>query len=327
MLASLARHLSRAALLASGTVAALSCYSADFDERASGVYSCEADADCSEGYVCDVFACVDDTGPRVQVLGPEPLSRTTFGEAELEVTVEVGELTFTQSSGHDEGEGFVQILLDGEVVVTRYDEGDAADGVVVPVALDGLGPGPHHLTAMAMFGDDVPYPNPSASAHSVFFLDDGSPQAAIVSPAPNSLHLVDRPLEVRVGTINFDMVVSGPACHLDAFEAGECEGLPDPATYDQQGHAHMYLLDDFPACLGGGDGGDDCVNKYVASVRPKSQEEAENPDGVVGEIEATSFTDPGIVWLSTGLQYSDHSPYPSIDDPIYDQFQIEIVDR
>ncbi len=305
------------------------CFTGDFDENAEGAYSCDSDTDCSNQFVCSLFRCVSDLGPSLEILSPEPDSITAVTQGEgMTITVRINDLELSKSAGHTDGDGFVELRIDDDVLESRIDAGNAADGITIPISAETLAnysAGAHHIRVQVKFGDGFRYPNPSASGHRAFFIDDGAPHVGIMEPGPGSLHLAGRELAVKIGAINFDMVIEGDTCTQEDFESTEgCEG--DPANFDEYGHAHMYLLDDFPSCLNGGVGGE-CSSKYVTSVRPKTQDEVDDPSGVHGSIPGGSFPRPGITKLSTGLQYNNHKPYVSPSAPVFDQFEIEIIKR
>ena len=114
--------------------------------------------------------------------------------------------------------------------------------------------------------------NPSASAYTVFYIEDSNtacPQAAIVFPPHGHIHVADEALELIVAARNFEFVGSDEDCRIEAgcdpwVEGAEC--LPvDCEISAPTGHAHVYTLSDYPACLSDEI---DCNGDYVLSLRP-----------------------------------------------------------
>src|SRR5262249_27627470 len=154
-------------------------------------------------------------------------------------------------------------------------------------------PGAYHLLVQAVYGDEItPYANPGASAYTVFFIEDENPirpQIAIVEPPPNHVHIVGEPLDVVVAVRNFMLQDAGTDCRIDEAcdpwgpDAAAC--LPECPVVPA-GHPHVYLLEDYPACL---DASPTCNGDYVLSMRT-----AESEGGVAtSSIPATIFTEPG----------------------------------
>jgi hypothetical protein len=90
-----------------------------------------------------------------------------------------------------------------------------------------------------------------------------------------------------------------------------------------QGHAHVYILSDYPACLSNDI---TCNGDYVLSLRPSENVELAGTT-VTATIPADRFTKAGSVTFSAGLQYTDHLPYPNQSVIIYDQITIEVAER
>ena len=76
------------ALLAAAPLGALAgCYEAEFDELASGLYTCSVDADCNSGFRCIDEVCIDDLGPSLEVTGPELLQVLPEGDTEFMLAI------------------------------------------------------------------------------------------------------------------------------------------------------------------------------------------------------------------------------------------------
>ena len=302
----------------------VACYTVDFDPNANDVYYCTADSDCSEGQSCSAFACVDDSGPQVAINGPELLQNLAAGTATLTVNYSFENFTISDSNEKIEGQGKMLVSIVGTDIqtVSVVEAGAQLD-------ISTLAPGTYRLEAKAVFGDESSYTNPSASAYTVFYIEDTNterPQAAIVSPGPNKVHVVDEDLEIVVAARNFLFQSSGEDCRIDAdcdpwgADADLC--LP-ACELNPSGHAHLYFLDDYPACL---NNEIDCNGDYVLSLRPSDNVDS---DGVTATatIPANRFSEPGTYVFSIGLQYNDHEPYPGPNFIIYDQVEVEVVER
>ncbi len=321
--------LHRASLLLAATASlVLGCYSVEFDESRSDVYYCQSDDDCLAEQSCSEFRCVDDRGPALQITLPEPLTPLGVDDTSLAITFAHAGLVLSDADAVVEGEGKVHITIDPD-----------RDTAITEVALtDGLNlefggplePGPHRLIAQAVYGDGTSYANPSAIDHTVFFVQDvnpARPQVAIVEPRPGYRHVVGEPLTVTVATRNFDLVNSDEtgcqAIDCDPFgdDAASCTFASDSCTsVTTSGHAHVYILPDYPACLSDVIS---CAGKYIQSIKPA--EGTANQVTVV--IPGDRFPEAGTFPLSVGLQYNDHDSYPNEPHAIYDQFHIEIVER
>ncbi|KIG18123.1 hypothetical protein DB30_02010 [Enhygromyxa salina] len=307
------------ATLALGGVVA--CYTADFDETLSDVYYCQTDSECGKTQVCSQFRCVDDSGPQVRVTGPEPLQNLQFGTDLLTVNYATEGLNITDSNAHTEGDGKLLVSIAGTEISTTS---IIAQGAQLDIS--SLAPGAHRLLVQAVYGDGTPYTNPSATGSAVFYLEDENPmrpQAAIVSPLPGYVHALGEPLEVTVAARNFAFVETSEDCRVDdpcdpwGPDAAMC--LPACAVVPQ-GHAHVYMLADYPACLGNAI---TCNGDYVLSLRPGENVDVSGTTATA-TIPANRFTEAGTFTFSVGLQYSDHLPYPNQSVIIYDQITVEV---
>lgn len=303
---------------------AIACYTADFDETASDVYYCQTSSECGETQTCFQFRCVDDTGPQVRVTGPESLQNLQFGTAMVTVNYTTEGLTVTDSNAKTEGEGKLLVSIAGTELSTTSIVSQGAQ-----LDISTLAPGAHRLLVQAVYGDGTPYTNPSATAATVFYLEDENPerpQAAIVSPLPGYVHVLGESLEVVVAARNFEFVEDGEDCRVDdpcdpwGPDAAMC--LPACAVVPQ-GHAHVYLLSDYPACLGNAI---TCNGDYVLSLRP-GEKVAVAGTTAIATIPADRFTEAGTFVFSVGLQYTDHLPYPNQSVIIYDQITIDVAER
>jgi hypothetical protein len=296
------------------------CYKIDFDETLEGVYYCVTDADCGDSQACFQARCVDDSGPQVLVTGPEPLQNLAFGSATLTANYDIQNFTISDANAVVEGQGRVQVSIAGTDIsaISMIEAGAELD-------ISTLAPGAYHLYVQAVYGDGTPYTNPSAKAYTVFFIEDENPlrpQVAIVSPPPDYVHIVGEPLEVIVAVRNFTLQDVGTDCRIDEG----CDPWAVGATclpacpVVPAGHPHVYMLDDFPACLSANPS---CNGDYVLSMRL-----AEAMGGVsTSSIPGDRFLEAGTVTFSASLQYNDHNAYPNVEFGIRDQFTITVQER
>lgn len=305
--------------------ATASCYTVDFDETAPGVFYCQTGDDCDTNQACWEFRCVDDSGPRAAVTGPEPLQNVQFGTTELTVAYNFDNFEVVESTNVVEGQGQVHVSIAGTDIELMSVNSQGAN-----LDISSLAPGAHRVRVQAVYGDGTAYANPSATVHAVFFLlpeNDERPQAAIVFPYPGYRHLVGEPLEVIVATRKFEIVENPDDCIVPAGcdpwgpDAATC--VPADCAIVGQGHPHIYMLDDYPACLGDSVS---CNGTYIKSLRPSMGVTA-TATRASGVIEGTTFDAPGTYTLSTGLQYGSHAPYPSADFIIHDQITITVGER
>ena len=301
------------------------CYGVDFDPAADGVYYCQSDADCGESQACSQFACVDDSGPQVSLGAPEALQREVFGSATLSVNYSATNFTISDFDGVVEGEGKMLVKVLGTEIeqLALTENGTNLD-------ISTLAPGPYRLSVQAVRGDGTPYENPGATVIRPFYLEDENPirpQTVVVFPYEGYVHVVGEPLEVTVGVHSFEFVSDGENCVIEDgcdpwVEGATCMPMDCDFTAPT-GHAHVYNLDDFPACLN-----DEvsCNGRYIDTLRPSDSVES---DGITatGTISGDVFSEPGTITFSIALQYNNHTPYPNKDFVIHDQFTIEVVER
>ena len=145
-------------------------------------------------------------------------------------------------------------------------------------------------------------------------------------PYPGYKHIVGEPLEVIVAARNFEFVETGEDCRVDAGcdpwgpDADTCK----PECFDvSTGHPHVYMLDDYPACL---NNEITCNGDYIQSLRPTTGVTTEGLT-VNAVIPGDRFEETGSFTFSTGLQYNDHKPYPNTDFIIFDQITITVGER
>ncbi len=263
------------------------CFTADFDGDADGVFSCQVDADCKETQVCSILhRCLNNTGPSLQIKGPEPLREILIDDADLiQISITGDSLSLV------EGQDYIEVMLDGQPLVTII-EGDLDAGLIFLADLSGSTAGIHRLTAKAFRADGTEYTNPSALARSLFWLDDGLPHVGIVKPFAGELLRAGEDLEAEVAAINFDFV--NPA-------------FDDEPGVGQHGHVHLYLdKDDFPECLPG------CYQSYAenGALSPEGDKVERLVTGTIGGVPETG----GDVKISVSLNYGTHYPYPADTD-------------
>ena len=306
----LARSPLATALLAACATLLPACYSASFDPDASGAFACQVEADCPSEQLCVAGTCVSDEGPRVSISGPEPLSTFAIDDTSLEsfqITVQGTNLALASGTSHEPGLGTLEVRIDGAIVAARVVEGDLATGFTVgPFDLSDEDAGPHRIQVAAHRLDGTPYPNPSALAHSIFFIDDGTPQIAIVEPAPGSAHLRSSPMSVTLGVINYTWKVKG---------GDDVDGI---------GHTHVYSNPAYPGCLDR-DSESDCNFLYLVSISGDGN--PSDPRTISGKVEAEKLEalPPGPAPLQAGLQSNNHLPYPSDADVEFDAIEILLV--
>lgn len=296
------------------------CFTAEFEPDLSGVYYCQSQSDCESNERCELFRCVNNDGPKLEIRGPEDDGdAVSFGDSSLNLTLRAVDFELEEGSQRNEGKGYLRVSIDGESVGPRIVDGDLENdpGVTVSVDIAGVAPGAHRVGVQAYYSNDESYDNPGASAERLVFIDDGEAHIAILEPAPGSQHRVGETLELKVLAINFTWKDGeGDAdCTEADVQAGDCAERTD------EGHTHVYVLDDYPDCLDPTDSEAGCNFGYANSLKP----ETDGADVVTGPLDF-DFEEPGMVTISAGLQYNEHDPWP---DPVairYDQVVVEIIE-
>jgi hypothetical protein len=301
-------------VLTAGFSFLVACYEGEFDPDASSVYACSADDECADGQICFNSVCVSDVGPSLSIIGPEPFQLIAADNTDqlsaFTITVRGSDLTLTDSPQPVDGEGYIEVTVDGEDMLGRIVSGDLASGLTTPpLDISSAGVGPHRIRVRAVYGNDDPYVNPSSVAESIFFIDDGSPQVAVVEPRPGHRQAVDKPMAVTVAAINWTWNSAGS----------------DLA--DAQGHTHTFSLAEYPGCLAAEPTSDEYCNfKYLGSFSGSG--DPANPILIHGEVESEGNLDLlplGTRPFQAGLQDNAHEPYPSAAAPEFDQVTIELV--
>lgn len=287
-----------------------SCYTAEFQPDLSGAYACEVDQDCPVDQTCAAGICVSDDGPHLTISGPEPLTQIPVANTDaltgFQITLQGTGLTLSGGSTHMDGVGVLEVRIDGNIVEPRVESGNLGAGFTVgPFDMSGAEAGPHRIRISAHRLDGMPYPNPSSVADSVFFIDDGNPQVAIMSPPPGSIHSLTQPIPVTIASINY---------------AWKTKGGDDLMG---QGHTHVYSNAMYPGCLDASST-DDCNFLYLVSI--SGDGDPSDPRMISGEIpvEKLESLSPGPIPLQAGLQTNNHLPFPTEPDIEYDQMEIEV---
>ena len=293
--------------LALMTGAAAACYSAEFDEDASGLYICEADSDCGDNFRCFEGLCLLDEGPKITVLGPEFLQQFQAGSSVFPFSFRATDLTLVEPGGPDDGQsGYIEVFLDGEPLtdVNPITSGPITTGIQLDADAGVALRGGHRLEAKVFRPDGTQYTNPSAFGRSIFFVENGShtvpgtsneaelPLAVITSPWPGDVIDRDEDLRLEVSTLNWTWV--------DASE-------PEPAV---QGHAHVYFdIPDYPACQ------PNCNLLYRDTLQPSTSEEVDARTLAVPIGLSENDGPNGSLRVSVTLHKSDHTVYPDPPDP------------
>lgn len=288
------------------------CYSADFDPNIDGVFACQADADCSDGQTCMIGVCRSDEGPRLWIMGPEEDSTFTDDQPmvsfQLSVRGEALELD-EPGSTHVEGKGYLVVEVDGTELASPVASGNLAGGVGPLIELDDPAPGLHRLRVRAMRLDGKPYLNPSATATTVFWIDDDLPHIGIRSPWPGDPHPAGVDLPVEVHCLN---------CAFIKPDLAGGEMIVDPIP---EGHTHVFFdrreavpgTLDLPACL------PECNFDYAqnGSIKPTTDGYTSVVSAPVGQVP----TDEGPLRLTSTLNFTSHTPYPfdNVDPTLWDQ--------
>jgi len=306
-----------------------SCYNVAFDDEASDVFACTADNDCRDEFVCWNSACVDDRGPQLTVLGPEPLSAFENGTTEVEIAFRGTDLTLSNNfETAKDGEGYIEIYVDGVAVRSKANntavtEGDLQSGfsigavnIPTPTSVN------HRIEVRTYRGDGTRYENPSATGRQVFFVRDATlfmstsrPMMAITKPWPGSK--LKRGSAVTVELAAVDFTWTNPT------------GEATPGDI-KEGHAHVFFgRDDYPECLPG------CNGLYVDTLRPANGESSDERVLRTNELQHSESQTSGAFIVSAGLQRNNHAPWPGTDplgtdfnlaDAIADNVVVELVD-
>lgn len=302
--------------LALMTGAAAACYSAEFDEDASGLYVCEADSDCGDNFRCFEGLCLLDEGPKITVLGPEFLQDFAEGSSVFPFSFRASELTLVEPGAPDDDgqSGYIEVFLDGEPLtdVNPITSGPITSGIQLDADAGVALRGGHRLEAKVFRPDGTQYTNPSAFGRSIFFVRNGDhevpgsenlpgatgpttaelPLAVITSPWPGDVVDRDEDLRLEVSTLNWTWV--------DASEN-------DPRV---QGHAHVYFdIPDYPACQ------PNCNLLYRDTLQPSTSEQVDARTLAVPIGLGESDGPDGSLRVSITLHKSDHTVYPDPPDP------------
>ena len=301
-------------ILAAGALAFVAgCYDGQFDPDASGVFLCASNDECPEGQECFNGVCLADEGPALTIQGPEPFqliaAENTEALSSFTVTIRGSDLVLTDSNQAVEGEGYISLMIDGMDVTGRIVVGDLATGLTTdPQDLSAIAVGPHRLRVRAFYGNGEPYLNPSASTETIFFIDDGTPQVAIVEPRPGQIQATTGPMAVTIAAINWTWNSAGSA------------------VAEREGHTHTYSLPNYPACLTAEPSSDEYCNfKYLGSFSGAG--DPANPILLHGEItpDNLELLPLGPQPFQAGLQDNEHEPFPSPDAVEFDEIMIELV--
>lgn len=307
----------------------VSCYNVAFDDEASDIFACTQDSECREDFVCWNGACVDDRGPQLTVLGPEPLSAFDSGTAEVEIAFRGADFTLSNNfESATEGEGYLEVYVDGVAVRskdagTAITEGDLQNGFSIgAVAIPDPTVVNHRIEVRTYRGDGTRYENPSGTGRQVFFVRDASlfmstsrPMMAITRPWPGSKITRGRPVSVELAAVDFTW--NNPT------------GEASPSDI-KVGHAHVFFgRDDYPECLPG------CNGLYVDTLRPANGLTSDERILRTDDLEHSDSQSSGSFIVSAGLQRNNHAPWPGMDplggdflvaDAIADNVVVELVD-
>jgi len=265
------------------------CLAQRVDEAPSGTFVCAEENDCDDGEHCILGICEAAAGPRLEIRHPEAFDRLAMPDdpsMPIAIPISIGgdnlELVEPHGSSDDEpGLGYVEVVVDGEVV-TRVTGGNLVAGVAAEVAIAAV-PGAHRISAIARTPSGARYDNIESTGTRLVWVDDGRPHVAFVQPWPGKgISVQETSVEVELAAINFtfvpfDVDVEGP-----------------------HGHAHVHYDDPFPACAA--DPECDCC--YVAVVAPESQS-AQRPISAWLELPPAAAGD---ATLSIILRDNSHAP-------------------
>ena len=301
------------ALLAAAPFGALvGCYDAEFDELASGLYACTADADCNTGFRCIDTICIDDQGPALEITGPELLQILPAGSTAFPLVIRGSGLTLAEPTGSStDGTGYLEVTVDGIARLTIENSqaivaGSLEDGIELPMVPLESNSGAHRVEVTAFRSDGTEYENPSSIARRLFFVNDAdeNPKIGITAPWPGEKLRLSETLQVDVAAINVTWTDAG---------SGKTEG---------RGHTHVYVNNDnYPGCLPA------CNLNYSGAYGPSLN--GTNDSRVLSDVLelSSSSVRTGEGTVAAGLQWDDHVPYPatSNDPDEFDMFRDQLV--
>jgi hypothetical protein len=281
-------------LLAAGLLGCLGgCYTAELDEGADNLYVCVSADDCAEGDNCVDGLCTSSPPNPVLTIS-QPEEGTSFpAGAELTIRVRLSgsDLQLAPTGEDRDGEGFVRVFVDGEVV-EEFTTGDLSSGLETEITLTAPEQGLHRIRARAFRRDGRPYTAPVSTSDVVVWVDDGvSPYIGIRRPWPGDQLPVTEPVETEVICLRcrfVDPMVSDPR-------------VPGPPP---EGHVHVFFnLADFPQCL------PDCNFDYpdggtlVPSGAPVTS--------VSGAVSSAGIS-PGDLVIDASYHFTGHVPVPAM---------------
>ena len=290
------------------------CYYAEFDPDRSGTFVCGSTDECPEGQLCYGGVCVSDDGPALEISGPEPFTQISVDNLEqlsaFTITVRGSGLNLTDGVSVEEGSGHIRITIDDSDQFGTIVAGNLTQGFnSTPIDISGLPVGPHRIRARAFYGDGTPYSNPSAIADAIFFVDDGSPQIAIVEPRPGHQQRISSPMPIAIAAINWTW------------------NSANSPLAENEGHTHVYSLPNYPQCLQVDPTSSEyCNNFYLQSF--SGQGDATNPILLRGEV-ATDNLMPlggGTHPFQAGLQTNEHDPFPMASANEFDQVMFQLLE-
>ncbi len=283
------------------------CLAQRVDDAPPGTFACAEQNDCEDGEHCVLGFCEEAAGPRLEIRHPEAFDRLAMPDdpsLPIAIPISIGgdnlELAEPHSSGGDDfGFGYIEVVVDGEVVA-RVTNGNLVAGVVAEVELAAV-PGAHRISAVARTSSGARYDNIESRGTRIVWIDDGRPHVAFVDPWPgDGFSLQETSAEVELAAINFTFVP------FDVDVAGP------------HGHAHVHHDDPFPACASD----PDCDCCYVSVVAPEQPLEGEHR--TISSWLQLPPASAGDGTLSVILRDNSHAPL--LDDtgaPVWDTVAIE----
>lgn len=281
-----------------GLIVSSGCFTADLDPTASGVYACSSDDDCPGTMACSNAVCYATEGlPVLEVASPVPLEELDASEwsgttrpllVDLRGSLELRDPE--QNEMHVVGEGHLVVDVDGEEALVITD-GEFVESLLFTVQVPNRS-GAHRLRVRAVRNDGVPYDHEGGTATQLFWIDDGQPHVAFVSPWPGTEIAREATfVTVQLAVLNF--VPNEPA-------EGRAEG---------RGHAHIHYDDVFPDCVSI----PECDGGHVAILGAALQGNVLLPAAPAGDASLTAI-----------LRHLDHSPYlvGTEDTPVVDTIEV-----